>query len=288
MRGAIDIKRLPSLLLGACLLVASASPALPQPFGAELQALASLPGEPRILSAAGVTRKDTPLLTIENPSAFEPASAKRRLVIVGGLDGDSRDAAAAIAIVRWMKTRAPKAIREGWIVSALPMADPDGRTHDRPFAFPPRKGFYEDPEQPESRYVWRWITYQAPDLVIEVRAANPADAAGSLTSALGEHDAGALGAVPVEVLTPSAPVEQVENVLARVRARSALRDAIARRIARGPFDIARLLAARYPATPAISYIPALAWSSSLTLASLQHDEALRSKGTGTGAAVDDW
>ena len=49
------------------------------------------------------------------------------------------------------------------------MADPDGHARAKPFTFPPVKGFYEDPEQPESRYVWRWVAYQAPDLVVEFR-----------------------------------------------------------------------------------------------------------------------
>ena len=136
---------------------------------ADLRAVAALPGEPGIVSAGGVTRSETPLLTIENPSAFDPASTKLRLVIVGGLDGDEKGARAAIDAVRWMKSGAPKRIRDRWTVSALPMADPDGRAHVKPYQFPPAKGFYEDPEQPESRYVWRWVTYQAPDLVVEIR-----------------------------------------------------------------------------------------------------------------------
>ena len=40
------------------------------PLEAEIRAVAALPGEPRIVSAAGVTRDETPILTLENPDAL--------------------------------------------------------------------------------------------------------------------------------------------------------------------------------------------------------------------------
>ena len=245
---------------------------------ADLRAIAELAGEPRIVSAAGITRGDTPLSTLENPSAFDPASSRSRLVIVGGLDGDPRDAQAVLAAVKWMKAGAPKTLRDRWIVSAMPTADPDGRARARPFQFPPAKGFYDDPEQPESRYLWRWITYQAPDLVVEVRAAAAdGDAAGSLTAALRDERAAGLGRTVTAVLSASAPAADLGRILATVHERSPLHDAILKRIARAPLDIAKTLAARYPAAPSISYIPALAWIKTLEVAALTRDEALRAK-----------
>jgi rhamnogalacturonyl hydrolase YesR len=41
---------------------------------------------------------------------------------------------------------------------------------------------------------------------------------------------------------------------------------------RSPLDVARVLAARYPETPTMSYIPAVAWSSSLRLAQLTSED----------------
>jgi len=75
----------------------------------DVRDVAALSGEPHIVSAAGVTRSDRPLLTIENPWPFE-ADARRRLVIVGGLDGDGRAARAVLSAVRWFKTRAPASL----------------------------------------------------------------------------------------------------------------------------------------------------------------------------------
>jgi unsaturated rhamnogalacturonyl hydrolase len=272
------MRRAVSILLAASAWLASPSLIVTAPLDGDLKTLASLPGEPRIVSAAGVTRSETPLLTLENPSAFDPASAKRRLVIVGGLDGDERDARAVVAVVRWIKSAAPKAIRDRWIVSALPMADPDGHAQTRPFQFPPTKGFYEDPEQPESRYVWRWVAYQAPDLVVEIRRdVTGGEAPGSLTAALGDAGAAGLGRTATAVLAASSPPDDLAVILARVSERSPLHEAIAKRIARTPIDIARVLAGRYPAAPSISYIPALAWINTLKLSVLTGDDALRAK-----------
>jgi rhamnogalacturonyl hydrolase YesR len=265
-------------LLALCAGLATATHVTTAPLDTDLRALAALPGEPSIVSAAGITRGENPLLTIENQSAFDPASTKLRLVIVGGLDGDEKGARAAIEAVRWLKNGAPKRLRDRWIVSALPMADPDGRSRAKAFTFPPVKGFYDDPEQPESRYVWRWVTYQAPDLVVEIRAeAANHDAPESLTWALSDVDAAGLGRTKTAILPASASHDDLALTLARVNDRSPMHDAIAKRIARAPLDIARLLAERYPAAPSISYIPSLAWIKTLELSALTKSESLRAK-----------
>jgi hypothetical protein len=114
-----------------------------------------------------VTRSDEPLLTIENTAPFEN-SGPRRLVIVGGLNGDERASQAILAAIAWFKTSAPQSLRKIWTVSAMPSADPHQHARARPYVFPPLNGFYDDPDQPESRYAWRWANFQAPDLVLEV------------------------------------------------------------------------------------------------------------------------
>jgi hypothetical protein len=150
--------------------LALASVAGQQP--AELDRVAALAGAPHSVSAAGVTRSEKRLVTIENASPFDNLP-QRRLVIVAGLDGDTRGASAALGAIEWFKTRAPKALRDRWSVSALHLADPDGVSRTQLFQFPPVKGFFDHPEQPESRYAWRWTTYQAPDLLLEIRGAMP-------------------------------------------------------------------------------------------------------------------
>ena len=265
-----------------------------------LDALAALPGEPRIVSAAGVARDETPLLTLENPSPFDPSRSRRRLVLVGGLDGDPVAAARLVLdAVRWFKTEAPESDRMRWAVSALPMAHPSPDGAGRPDGFPPAGGFFDDPDRPESRYVWRWVAYQAPDLVVEVRAGDAprirSRAAGESGGAAGDAEmpAGSLAAAladpasrpglgPVDTMLVTAGATDgaavMREALARAPARpSPLRAALADRIGRDPLALARLLARRYPGNPGISYIPALAWAHSLRLAALDRDPSLRDK-----------
>ena len=251
-----------------------------------------------MVSAAGVARDETPLLTLENPSPFDPSRAQRRVVLVGGLDGDAAAAARIVLdAVRWFKTEAPEEERSRWAVSALAMAHPSPDGPGRPGGFPPAGGFFDDPGRPESRYVWRWVAYQAPDLVVEVRAGDglrvvsrPADEgggtvgdagmpAGSLAAALADPASQpGLGAVDTLLVTAGASdgAAVMREVLARVPVgRSPLRDVLADRIARDPLALARVLAHRYPGAPSISYIPALAWVHALRLAELDDDASLR-------------
>src|SRR5262245_29134959 len=72
--------------IGAAAVMAAQQPRTATP---DLTAIATLSGQPSFVSAAGVTRGETEILTLENTSAFEN-STQRRVVIVAGLDGDSR------------------------------------------------------------------------------------------------------------------------------------------------------------------------------------------------------
>ena len=263
---------------------------------AALNEVAALEGEPSLVSAAGVTRDETPLLTLENPSPFDPSRPERRIVLVGGLEGDP-DAAARIVLdaVRWFKAEASDEQRARWTVSALPTAHPSPAAAGRPGGFPPVDGFFDDPDRPESRYVWRWVTYQAPDLVVEVRAGDERRIrgraagessgdgmpAGSLAAALADP-ASQPGLGPVDTLLVTARASDGAAVMREALARapdrpSPLRGVLAARSAREPLAPARVLARRYPATPSISYIPALAWVHTLRLAALDGDASLRGK-----------
>src|SRR5690242_12136413 len=91
---------------------------------ADFQAVAALPGEPSIVSAAGLTRDDRPILTLENPDAFNQASTKMRAVVYAA-GGSERLAAAVLDGVRWFKTDAPQELRDRWELSALPSVDFD-------------------------------------------------------------------------------------------------------------------------------------------------------------------
>ena len=127
----------------------------------ELESVANLAGEPRHISAAGVTRTGQRLITLENASPFEPSQdARRRIVVVADND---RAALATLAAIRWFKTAAPRNVRDQWAISAVLLSHGNDATPAQQLEFPPVKGFFDHPEQPESRYLWRWVAYQAPD-----------------------------------------------------------------------------------------------------------------------------
>jgi unsaturated rhamnogalacturonyl hydrolase len=258
----------------------------------ELNAIASLTGDPQLVSAAGVTRSEAPLLTLENPSPFDiDRSQQRRLVIVGGLDGDDRGTAAAIAAVRWFKTSAPRSMRQAWTISVLPAALPSNSAGARGLVFPPEGGFFDHPEDPESRYVWRWVTFQSPDLVLEIRGGesiswrasgvpaltNSPLPSGSLAAAISGSSASAPGTAPAVIATARATdgpelLQQLVKAASGI-GRSPLRAAVAARVGREPLDIARMLAKRYPQNPIVSYIPSVSWFNLLRLTDVTHDSS---------------
>ena len=227
-------------MVGA-LLVATA---LATPIEAELRQVAALPGEPRIVAAAGVRQDETPILTLENPDAFDISSRKLRVVVFSS--GASPAAAdGVVRLVRWFKRDAPKPLRDEWALSALPAA-----------TFEPT----------DSRSLTRWMTFQAPDIAIEVT--------DDTAPLIGPGDVSTQNWV---MHLPFADDALRSTLGAVKRARSDVHETMLARLRREPIDIARLLARRYPETPAISYIPALAWVETLHLADLVKDDSLRAK-----------
>ena len=83
----------------------------------ELENVAGLAGEPRHISAAGVTRTGQRIITLENMSPFDPSTpARRRIVVVAD---NERAVRATLAAIRWFKTAAPRSIRDQWALSAV-------------------------------------------------------------------------------------------------------------------------------------------------------------------------
>ena len=171
-----------------------------------------------------------------------PTSTKRRLVLIGGAAEGSAEA--VVAAVRWFKTSAPRSLRQQWTVSALPAA-----------SFEPA----------DTQSLPRWITFQAPDLVVTV-GRDPLQA-----------PAGTPEGAPYESIGAVDAVASLQKLMIAPRGRSPLHQTLIARVERQPLAIARVLARRYPETPAISYIPALAWAQTLRLAAITNDESLRQK-----------
>ena len=146
------------------------------------------------------------LITLENDSPFQNAS-QRRLVIVAD---DERAARATLDAIRWFKTRAPQGLRDQWSLSALLLAHANDAVPAQKLQFPPQKGFFDHPDEPESRYAWRWVTYQAPDLVLQLRGGDvmsrSSPPAGSLAAAMvGGTEVGTVPAVFASVRETDGP-----------------------------------------------------------------------------------
>ena len=247
----------------------------------DLGSIAAIRGEPRHVSAAGVTRTGGRLATIENASPFDPSSRSRRRVVI--VADNERATRATLEAIRWFKTSAPASIRDRWALSAVMPSYANDAAPAQRLEFPPAKGFFDHPEQPESRYLWRWTTYQAPDLVLQIRGGDVLSRgtppAGSLAAAMS-------GGTEIGTVTASYGTARETDGVALLQ--SALKDAadlrpseiratLNARVARDPLAIARVLAERYPQTPSVSYIPSVSWASTLRLADITKDEGLRAR-----------
>ena len=107
------------------------------------------------------------------------------VLLVAGLRGQAGDTPRMLAALdRFVQSAAAGA--SGVVLSAIVAANPDAlaggdweagaaQRVDLSVGYPPDGGFYFDETAPERRYLWRWICYQAPDLVVEVALSDDAD-----------------------------------------------------------------------------------------------------------------
>ena len=164
--------------------------------------------------SCGLTRRGTPVQCLVHRDALAPGPAGKRVLrvlIVGGLAGDQASVGLALQALDLYKAQAPP----GLAVSAIPCGNPDGLAQGQgpgngaggspTLGYPPADGFFNDPKDPEARYLWRWIGSHPPDLVVEVQAGD-----GALQGEYNWHVppgqemlASALGASPTGASTPA-------------------------------------------------------------------------------------
>ena len=237
--------------------------------------LAGAPGANWLRSACGVTRGDRDIIALVDRDAYAMDIDRIRVLLVGGLSGTPEDVGIA---VRAARSIAQKSHRSGIALTCVPCANPGGLALgsgpangaggrvDR--GYPPAGGFFDHPTDPEARYLWRWICYLAPDLVIEVRAggvagweanaaadalrgglaAAPAAPAVSLIAALGMEGQVDPGTIPGVRLTTNG--DELEGELGRLLnllsdeppGPSRARQALESRAARDPIEVGRDLA----------------------------------------------
>jgi len=134
-------------------------------------------------SAIGVTRRGTPIVSLLSDADFDLKTPKTRILLVGGLDGSPKSVSAVVkALESFYVGETAGSWRKQFAISAVPCANPDGTAAESGSAngsggtpalgYPPQAVAYNDPHNPESIYLWRWIGMHAPDLVVDVRTGN--------------------------------------------------------------------------------------------------------------------
>ncbi len=273
-------------------------------------------------TAIGLTPALRPIMALQDARTLPSAADEHRpaVLLVAGLRGNPSDTPRLLAALD-LFSRSAAAGASGVALSAIVAANPDAlaggdwepaapQHTDLTNGYPPQDGFYGDETAPERRYLWRWICYQAPDLLVEValsdaageparwaanaaatgRAVAAAVNAGpianddSLVAALGRPGDDAPGVIPALRLTTHWPgLSAALATLWAVTGKGAAgedaavppspgRLALDARRARSPVAIARILANRYGhALAPINYTQGVGLSGRLRLASIDND-----------------
>ena len=175
------------------------------------------------ISYCGITKNGYQIPVLLHKDAYDFSGDCTRILIIGGINGTDGDVQLTLDVIETITNHV-----NGFntlSISYIPCLDYDAYisnpqtpqiegtlTH----GFPPDGNYFFDPEIPESRYIWRWISYQAPDLVIELSLGEsiliePNEAAStfiadmdtanpvsddSLIGALGQKHGSNLGSIP--------------------------------------------------------------------------------------------
>ena len=261
---------------------------------------------------AGVTRADARIAALVHPDAYADSADRHRILLVGCLSGSSEDAAASLAVLdAYARSRR---LRNRIALSAIPCGNPDGLASggadggNASGGYPPEGGFFNHETDPESRYLWRYIGFMAPDLVLEVRAGDGGgewgysgtpnsataalgasemdDAPSALLPALASGVPNDLGRIPGLRLTVSPSDGAVEPLTRLARAldargveKSPARAALDARRGRSARDVASALVPRYGDTlDPVIYTKGVAVSGRLRYGALTGETAALAEG----------
>jgi rhamnogalacturonyl hydrolase YesR len=175
--------------------------------------------------------------------AYAASTSRARVLLVSGLSGRPDDVAYGLRVLGFFAAGGPS-LAGGIALSAVPCGNPDGLAADAGLGngaggdpssgYPPEGSFFHDQQNPETRHLWRWIGFQAPDLILEVRSgsrirweaneaarplapavgATPVQDDGSLLAAMGTGNPNGLGPIPGLRLT--APPHHLAGEMGRL------------------------------------------------------------------------
>ena len=165
--------------------------------------------------------------------------------------------------------------------------------------YPPHDGYFDHPSDPESRYLWRWVSFLSPDLIIELvegstksyevnKAAKNLlgyfdatliQGGGTFIEAIGEGNPSGLDAIPgIRITMPinsvSVQLADMVEILSKpvLASPSHSQRLLDTRTARTPIDVAKILASKYGhSLSPVVYTQGVAISGRLRLMRLIHD-----------------
>ena len=258
------------------------------------------------VSACGVTSSLRSIPALLDRDAHAPTTNRARVLLVAGLSGQPEDTAKCLELLNGFATGGDSKLQH-IALSSIPCGSPDRLMADSSTSghgdastnYPPQGIFYQDADNPERQYLWRWIGFQAPDLLVEIclgdeikweangaaeRLAPPLSASNcgssdSLVAAIGTGLPNDLGPIPGLRLT--APGDAVDTEMDRlwkiitqtwVWSPSPARNTLNARRVRTPTEVAHVLASAYGHTlDPVVYTQGVAISGRLRLAALDSE-----------------
>ena len=224
------------------------------------------------VSSCGMTSGRENILALLDKGAYAAETNSLPVLLISGLSGREEDVSLVRRALELFQA-AGSTLGDQIGLSAIPCCNPNGG-RDLSTGYPPTDNFFFDAEEPEKRYLWRWICFQGPGLLLELRTGESVqwqnnDAGSSLGAALagsgGPLESGSLlaalgtgspdGLGPIPGLRLTSPPEGLDSELGRLwqvlsnqpglRGASPARRALDRRSARSYLEVARVLASVY-------------------------------------------
>ncbi|MCZ6680009.1 MAG: glycoside hydrolase family 88 protein [Candidatus Poribacteria bacterium] len=127
------------------------------------------------MSYCGITKAGYQIPVILNRNAYDFSGDCTRILIIGGIHGTDGDVQLMLDAIETIAGNFNDV--NALSMSYIPCLNYDSYVGDQKppqlqqkltHGFPPAGNYFFDDEIPESRYIWRWISYQAPDFVIEL------------------------------------------------------------------------------------------------------------------------
>ncbi len=127
------------------------------------------------ISYCGITKNGYQIPVLLHRDAYDFSGNRTRILIIGGINGTDGNVQLALDVIETITNHYNDF--NAVSISYIPCLDYDAyisnpqtpQTEGKlAHGFPPDGNYFFDPEIPESRYIWRWVSYQAPDLLIEL------------------------------------------------------------------------------------------------------------------------